>query len=50
MHMRVLLKPVGWEEADTGGEDVSIGPLMVFLVGGCFGSSCFSDIAIRDIP
>ena len=49
LHMRVSLKAVGWEEADTGGEDVSVGPLMVCLVGGCFGSSCFSDVMIRDI-
>ncbi len=48
MHMRVSLKAVGWEEADTGG-DVSVGPLMVCLAGGCFGSSCFGGVAIRDV-
>ncbi len=47
--MRVVLKAVGWEEADTGGEDVSVGPLMVCLVGGYFGSSCFGGVAIRDV-
>ncbi len=48
--MRVGSKAVGWEEADTGGEDVSVGPLMVCLAGGCFGSSFCGDIAMRDIP
>ncbi len=47
--MRVSLKAVGWEEADTGGEDVSVGPLMICLAGRRFGSSWFSDVMIRDI-
>ncbi len=50
MQMRVSLKAVGWEEADTDGEDVLVGPLMVCLVGGCFGSGFCGDIAMRDIP